>query len=76
MSSSAVIRTSGLGKSYRIYDRPADRLVDFDENLMYPVSGSFVRYLITRHGLTPLKSYFAAASFNHSAAQTRTAFRR
>lgn len=51
------------------------RFFDFDENLMYPVSGSFVRYLIAHHGLTPLRAYFAAANFNHSAAQTRAAFR-
>jgi hypothetical protein len=51
------------------------RFFDFDENLMYPLSGSFVRFLITRYGRTPLASYFANSNFNHSATQTRTAFR-
>jgi hypothetical protein len=41
---------------------------------MYPVAGSFVRHLIDQHGLTPLRSYFASARFDHSAAQTRAAF--
>ena len=50
------------------------RFFDFDENLMYPVAGSFVRYLISRHGWTPLKQYIATSAFSHSASQTRAAF--
>jgi hypothetical protein len=50
------------------------RFFDFNESVMYPVAGSFVRYLIAQHGLAPLKAYFDNSAFTHSAAQTRAAF--
>jgi hypothetical protein len=50
------------------------RFFDRDEVVMYPIAGSFVRYLIAEHGLSPLKAYFGNSAFTHSAAQTRTAF--
>ena len=50
------------------------RFFDFNESVMYPVAGSFVRYLIDQHGLARLKTYFGNSAFSHSAAQTRAAF--
>ena len=35
-----------------------------------PCAGSFVRYLIDRYGLNPLKTYFASATFEDVAAVT------
>jgi hypothetical protein len=46
----------------------------FDINITYPCAGSFVRYLIDRYGLSPLKTYFASATFEDVAAVTETRF--
>ena len=51
------------------------RFFDHDEDMMYPVAGSFVRYLIDQHGWVPMKAYLRASAFGHSASQTRAAFR-
>jgi hypothetical protein len=45
-----------------------------DTNLTYPLSGSFVRYLIDTHGLAPVRAYFANATFDDSVARTRQLF--
>ena len=44
------------------------------EELMYPLAGSFVRYLIDHHGLPAMKMYLHGSAFGDSAARTRTAF--
>ena len=44
------------------------------EELMYPLSGSFVRYLIDHHGWPAMKTFLHGRSFNDSATRTRTAF--
>lgn len=44
------------------------------EGVVYPVAGSWVRYLIDERGMAPFESYLSNASFNASAAQTRSAF--
>jgi hypothetical protein len=46
----------------------------FDQEMTYPVAGSFVRFLIDRYGLAPFKSYLHGRSFDDGAAQTRAAF--
>jgi hypothetical protein len=46
----------------------------FDTNITYPSAGSFVRYLVDRYGLDPLKTYFASATFDDAAALTETRF--
>jgi hypothetical protein len=40
----------------------------------YPCAGSFVRYLIDRYGLNPLKTYFASATFEDVAVVTEARF--
>jgi hypothetical protein len=47
---------------------------DFDANVMYPCSGSFVRYLIDTHGLARLKQYFGAATFDDEPSVTESRF--
>jgi hypothetical protein len=47
---------------------------NFDQNIMYPCSGSFVRYLIDTYGLAPLKTYFAASTFDDAASATEAKF--
>ena len=47
---------------------------DHDTNLTYPLSGSFVRYLIDTHGLAPVRAYFAGATFEDSPTRTRELF--
>jgi hypothetical protein len=46
----------------------------FDTNITYPCAGSFVRYLIDRFGLGPLKTYFASATFEDPASVTEARF--
>jgi hypothetical protein len=46
----------------------------FDESLMYPVSGSFVRYLIDSRGLDRLRSYMSASTFDDQPGRTRALF--
>jgi hypothetical protein len=45
-----------------------------DDNVTYPCAGSFVRYLIDRHGLRPLKQYVGSATFDDAAAVTEARF--
>ena len=45
-----------------------------DEEFTYPVAGSFVRFLIDRYGMAPLRAYFAGATFNDGAARSRSLF--
>ena len=47
---------------------------NFDSNLMYPVAGSFVRYLIDVYGLARMKSFLTGASFDDAATRTTTRF--
>lgn len=46
----------------------------FDPDVMYPCAGSFVRYGIDSRGLTPLKKYFATATFDDAASTTESRF--
>lgn len=46
----------------------------FDEEFTYPVAGSFVRFLIDRYGMTPLRAYFAGSTFNDGGARSRSLF--
>jgi hypothetical protein len=45
-----------------------------DPNLAYPVSGSFVRYVLDRFGLAPIKEFFRRGTPNDSAETLRTQF--
>jgi hypothetical protein len=59
---------------------PLDRLIasrDFFEEsteLTYPISGSFVRFLIDHHGLARMRAYLQGRNFEDGAAATRAAF--
>ena len=46
----------------------------FDTNITYPCSGSFVRYLIDRYGLSVFKTYLRSATFDDGAADTQSRF--
>ena len=46
-----------------------------DTQRTYPAAGSFVRHLVARHGLAPLRAMFAGARFEQPAATTRARFR-
>ena len=46
----------------------------FDPNITYPCAGSFVRYLIDRHGLTTFKAYVASATFQDAPTATESRF--
>jgi hypothetical protein len=50
------------------------RFFEHDPEMMYPVSGSFVRYLIDEHGWPAMKTYLNGRDFDDSAAATRAAF--
>ena len=47
---------------------------EYGEDTSYPMSGSWVRFLIDRYGLTPLKAYFRQSRFGAPAPETRAAF--
>jgi hypothetical protein len=45
-----------------------------DAHITYPVAGSFVRFLIDRHGLPPLKELFATVGYTDAASAIRQHF--
>jgi hypothetical protein len=51
---------------------PLDKLLgtysfwDYDSNITYPVSGSFVRYLIDHYGLIKMKEFIRISKFEDS----------
>jgi hypothetical protein len=47
---------------------------DFDQNLTYPIAGSFVRYLIDMYSLARFKALLAGATFDDAASRTETRF--
>lgn len=46
----------------------------FDANTMYPIAGSFVRYLIDTYGLARMKTLLNGASFDDAASRTQGRF--
>lgn len=46
----------------------------FDTSFLYPLAGSFVRYLIDERGLPPLRAYFGRSDWTDPAAKTRADF--
>ncbi|HEX5725315.1 MAG TPA: hypothetical protein VFX98_07600 [Longimicrobiaceae bacterium] len=45
-----------------------------DQGFTYPVAGSFVRFLIDRYGMAPLRTYFGGSTFNDAEAKSRSLF--
>jgi hypothetical protein len=45
-----------------------------DEGFAYPLAGSFVRFLIDRYGMAPLRAYFGGSTFDDGAAKSRALF--
>lgn len=59
---------------------PLDRLIEtrgfrsYEDNLTYPIAGSFVRYLIDTSGLGPVKEFFRTSGRGDGADRIRAAF--
>lgn len=47
----------------------------FETSFIYPLAGSFVRFLLDERGLAPLRAYFGRSDWTDPAAETRAAFR-
>ena len=70
-----------LSKEYLADSFPTlDELIEsksffkFDTNKTYPVAGSFVRYLIDKHGLEKMKAFISKSEFNAKKASTKAHF--
>jgi hypothetical protein len=48
----------------------------FDTNMTHPVAGSFVKFLLKRHGYDPIKTLFGASSHSDAPATLRTNYER
>lgn len=46
----------------------------FDTSFVYPLAGSFVRFLLEERGLAPLRAYFARSDWKDPARKTRSDF--
>lgn len=46
----------------------------FDESLSYPIAGSFVRFVIERHGLARTESFFRSSRLDDSGTRLRAVF--
>ena len=47
---------------------------DYDQNMTYPISGSFVRYLIDNYGLVKMKALIQCSKFEDSSTKIRNDF--
>jgi hypothetical protein len=55
---------------------PLERLIEsssfrkFDEQVAYPVAGSFIAFLLSKHGLIKLRTFFSKTEYKSSASDT------